>query len=86
MQRKILTYPELESHGVRLSRRQIDRKEAEGDFPKRIPISDRRVGWLEDEIDEHVDRTIASRSTEVGKLGSFDARRRLAEIPEIENT
>jgi prophage regulatory protein len=59
---KILTYPELNARGVRLSRRQIDRLEAAGKFPRRVQISSGRVGWLADEIEAHVAAAIARRS------------------------
>jgi prophage regulatory protein len=68
--RRILTFPELRDHGVVYGRRQIDRLEAKGTFPKRVPIGDSRVGWLETEIDADVEAQIASRSTAVGTLGS----------------
>lgn len=50
-------------------RRQIDRQEAKGKFPRRVPIGESRVGWLETEINAHVEAQIASRSTAVGTLG-----------------
>jgi prophage regulatory protein len=68
--RKLLTFDELRDHGVLLSRRQVDRIEKAGKFPKRVPISEARVGWVEDEIIDHVKAKIASRSTGIGTLGS----------------
>jgi prophage regulatory protein len=62
---KILTYPELNARGVRLSRRQIDRLEAAGKFPRRVQISPGRVGWLAEEIDNHVAAAIARRSADL---------------------
>jgi predicted DNA-binding transcriptional regulator AlpA len=61
MPKKILTFPELADHGIRTSRRQIDRLEAAGKFPRRVQISPGRVGWLTDEIDGHVAAAIARR-------------------------
>ena len=43
---KILTFEELKPRGIPTSRRQVDRLEAEGKFPQRVHISERRVGWL----------------------------------------
>ena len=63
---KILTYPELKPRGVRLSRRQIDRLEAAGKFPRRVQISPGRVGWLADEIEAHVAAAIAHRPARIG--------------------
>jgi prophage regulatory protein len=62
MPKKILTYPELADHGIRSSRRQVDRLEAAGNFPRRVQISPGRVGWLAEEIDAHVAAAIARRS------------------------
>ena len=73
---KISLFHELKPLGVRHSRRQIDRKEAKGEFPKRVPLGEKLVGWVTDEIIEHVDRQIASRSTAVGTLGSDNAQKR----------
>ena len=70
---KLLPFPELKDHGVLYGRRQIDRLEAAGKFPKRVPIGDSRVGWVETEVDAHVNRAIASRSKAVGTLGSARA-------------
>src|SRR3974390_1899917 len=71
---KVLVYPELASYGVRHSRRQVDRLEADPDlippFPKRVPLGTNRVGWLETEIVKYVDALINSRSTAAGTLGS----------------
>jgi prophage regulatory protein len=60
--KKILTYPELADHGIRSSRRQVDRLEAAGKFPRRVQISPGRVGWLAEEINAHVAAAIARRS------------------------
>jgi prophage regulatory protein len=67
---KILIYPELNSRGVRLSRRQIDRLEAAGKFPRRVQLSAGRVGWLVDEIEAHVAAAVARRPA---RIGSNDA-------------
>jgi prophage regulatory protein len=69
--RQLLVFPELKStRSIPYGRRQIDRLEAAGKFPKRVVIGGRRVGWVASEIDEYVERMIASRSTVIGKLGS----------------
>jgi len=33
----------------------------EGGFPKPIPLSERRVGWLSDEIDDWISERVAAR-------------------------
>jgi len=67
---KLLLFPELKDHGVRHGRRQIDRLEAAGKFPKRVPIGASRVGWIESEIVAHIEAQIAGRSNAMGTLGS----------------
>lgn len=58
---KLLAFDDLRDHGVMLGRRQVDRLEKLGKFPKRVHISERRVAWVEDEIDEHVRTRINGR-------------------------
>jgi predicted DNA-binding transcriptional regulator AlpA len=70
---KILTYPELNARGVRLSRRQIDRLEGAGKFPGRVQISPGRVGWLAEEIDAHVAAKIANRPARPGSATNIAA-------------
>ena len=62
MSRKLLLFPELRERGVPLGRRHVDRLEAEGKFPKRVPIGMRRVGWVAAEIDDWVNAAISARS------------------------
>jgi prophage regulatory protein len=59
--RRLVRYPDLRDHGVILSRRQIDRLEAKGAFPRRVKISDRCVAWVQSEIAEYVESLIRER-------------------------
>lgn len=43
-----------------LSESQLNRMEKTGDFPKRIQITERTVGWSEKAVDEWVDARIAA--------------------------
>ena len=61
MTRRLIRYPDLRDHGVILSRRQIDRLEAMGRFPRRVKISDRAVAWVQSEIAEYVESLIRER-------------------------
>ena len=70
MPRKLLSFPELREHGVLLGRRHVDRLEAEGKFPKRVPIGMRRVGWVTTEIQGWVDAAISARALGAGELAS----------------
>jgi prophage regulatory protein len=59
---KLLPFSDLHDHGVLFSRRQIDRLEADGKFPKRVPIGANRVGWVASEVEDWVDAAIGRRS------------------------
>jgi prophage regulatory protein len=61
MSRKLLLFPELRERGVPLGRRHVDRLEAEGKFPRRVPIGMRRVGWVAAEVDDWVNAAISAR-------------------------
>lgn len=65
MPKRILIFPELADHGIRTSRRQVDRLEAAGKFPRRVQISPGRVGWLSQEIAAHIAAKIANRPARV---------------------
>ena len=67
---RLILFPQLKDHGVLLSRRQIDRLEMENRFPRRVPLSDWRVAWVADEVDQWIAQKITARSTEVGALGA----------------
>jgi prophage regulatory protein len=48
---KLLQYSELNGiHGIRFSRRHLYTLESERKFPKRVPLGENRVGWIESEI------------------------------------
>ena len=46
---------------VPLSRRQCDRLEAEGKFPRKVKIGEHSTGWLEHEIDAWIEARAAER-------------------------
>lgn len=58
----LLSFSQLRNRGVLLSRRQVDRLEAQGKFPKRVQISEWRVAWAFDEINAWVAAKIAARA------------------------
>ncbi len=53
MAQTILRLPEVKTR-TGLSRSEIYRREALGEFPKRIRLGVRSVGWLASEIDEFI--------------------------------
>jgi prophage regulatory protein len=63
---RILTFDEMRNYGVILGRRQVDNLESQGKFPKRVPISQWRVGWLRTEIEAWVDEKVQARQTGFG--------------------
>jgi prophage regulatory protein len=58
---RLLLFKELRPRGVLLSRRQVDRLEHEGKFPKRVHLSEQVRAWPAVEIDEWVSAKIAAR-------------------------
>lgn len=67
---RLLEFWELREHGVPFTRMHVYRLEKQNRFPKRVQIGDHRVGWVEQEIDDHVAEKIKARSTSVGTIGS----------------
>jgi prophage regulatory protein len=59
---RLLVYPQLrETRGITYTRRHLYTLENENKFPKRVPIGENRVGWLESEIDGWIRDRAASR-------------------------
>jgi hypothetical protein len=63
---KFLAFSDLRGRGIPLGRRQLDRLEAAGKFPRRVHISERRVGWVAEEIDAYIAAAIAGRPACIG--------------------
>lgn len=57
MKYRILKLPDV-MEKVGFGRSTIYRKASEGTFPKPIKLGERSVGWIEDEIDEWLDKQI----------------------------
>lgn len=64
---RILRYRQLYREKVPLSRAQIDRREREGTFPKRIAIGPKSCGWDEAEIDAWLEALKAKRDQADGE-------------------
>lgn len=61
--RKLITFDELKDrYGIPYGRKQIARLEAAGAFPKRVPIGEARIGWLEYEIEAYLEQRISKRA------------------------
>jgi prophage regulatory protein len=63
---KFLAFSDLRGRGIPLGNRQLARLEAAGKFPRRVYFSERRVGWLAEEIDAYMAAKIANRCARIG--------------------
>jgi prophage regulatory protein len=60
---KLLRYCELsETRGITYSRRHLYTMENERKFPRRVPLGENRVGWIESEVDGWLKEKAASRA------------------------
>ena len=61
-QLKFISFEELKTEkGIGYSRTQIWRLERDGKFPKRVPIGEARIAWVESEIDQWQKHQIEAR-------------------------
>lgn len=68
---RLITFDELRDYGVPHNRRHIYDLEIAGKFPKRVPIGENRIAWVEDEILKYVDQRVEARHpAKFGTLGS----------------
>jgi prophage regulatory protein len=61
MTRRILSPDDLRAKGITLGNDQRKTLEQAGKFPKRVPITKRTHGYLEEEIDAYLEGRIAAR-------------------------
>jgi prophage regulatory protein len=59
---RLLSYEDVKAKGVNYTRQSLWRLEREQKFPKRVPIGEARIGWLESEIDAWIESRVAARS------------------------
>jgi prophage regulatory protein len=60
---KLLRYCELsETRGITYSRRHLYTMENERKFPRRVPLGENRVGWIESEVDGWLKEKAESRA------------------------
>jgi prophage regulatory protein len=79
---KFLREPEvLDRTG--LSATAIDLLEARGEFPRRIPLGARAVGWIEVEVVEWQRQRIALRDDVAARAGRTPPRQRHTQRPEL---
>jgi prophage regulatory protein len=60
---RILNRQGLKDKGFHYSNVHLLRLEKEGKFPKRVQVSENRVGWLESEVDALINTLAAERCT-----------------------
>jgi prophage regulatory protein len=59
---RILRHPDLKSKGITFGNDYLLDLERRGKFPRRIKIAGTRfVGWLEEEVDRHIEAMAAER-------------------------
>jgi prophage regulatory protein len=59
---RVLTFDQLKPEkGIVYSRDHLRRKVAAGEFPAPIPISERRIAWVESEVDAWLAERAAKR-------------------------
>jgi prophage regulatory protein len=59
---KVISFDQLEpKKGIRYCRDHLRRKIRAGEFPKPVALSDRRIAWIEAEVDEWLATRAASR-------------------------
>jgi prophage regulatory protein len=61
MTARLISHEDLKSKDISYSKPHLWRMEKAGKFPKRVPIGAGRYGYVEGEIDRHVDELIAAR-------------------------
>jgi predicted DNA-binding transcriptional regulator AlpA len=60
--RKLLDFKELKStRGIHFSRTHLARLEIEKQFPRRVALGEKRIGWVMTEIDEWLAQKLANR-------------------------
>jgi prophage regulatory protein len=59
---KFIYHADLKAYGITFNRSTIWRMERDGKFPKRVPIGESRVGWIEDEIKAWMQARIEARN------------------------
>ncbi len=58
---RLLSYDDLKARGINYSKVHLWRLEKAQKFPKRVPLSENRHGWVESEIDGWMADRVAAR-------------------------
>jgi prophage regulatory protein len=59
---RLLNFPDLRlAKGIAYTRRHLKRKCDSGNFPRPIQVSDRRIAWIEEEVDAWLAARVAER-------------------------
>lgn len=64
MTTKLIDYAGLKERGIKLSPRQLHRKQKAGTFPKAVKVGEQTKAWVADEIDAWVKARIEERECE----------------------
>lgn len=63
---RMISFAEVQERTT-LSRSTIERGEKSGEFPKRIRLSENRIAWREEDIDNWIETKLKARSDEPGE-------------------
>jgi prophage regulatory protein len=58
---RLLTFNQLKAKGVPYCREQVRRKAKAGEFPRPVDLSNRRITWIETEVDAWIEQRVALR-------------------------
>ena len=70
MSQVLIPYRDLKTKGIPYSKPHLWRLERAGKFPKRVPIGPSRYGYVEAEIDAHVNALVAARDAQGNQGGA----------------
>jgi predicted DNA-binding transcriptional regulator AlpA len=72
--RRLLDWGGLRDKGIKWSKGWINEKEKRGEFPRRVPLAPggRQKGWVEEEIEHHIDLQIAERDHPSAKAQALE--------------
>jgi prophage regulatory protein len=59
---RFVSFEDLRGFGITYCRSQLWRKERDGKFPRRVPVSEQRIAWVESEIAEWQQQRIKARN------------------------
>ena len=59
---RLISLKEVQDLGINFTKRNIDRLENEGHFPRRVHLSARRIAWVRQEVLDFIETKIEKRA------------------------